>query len=126
MSVFLSIHPANPQLRLVRRAIEVVRDGGVAAFPTDSTYAIGTFCRELGPLGRGAYRAIFPIVGRIMKSSMSIDEDNAAVARETTREAFDFVAKEPGAAGYLVGDHLVVVAPAAGRRWDHALAALRH
>ena len=41
MSVFLSIHPANPQLRLVRRAIEVVRDGGVAAFPTDSTYAIG-------------------------------------------------------------------------------------
>lgn len=41
MSAFLSIHPTHPQLRLVRRAIEVVRDGGVAAFPTDSTYALG-------------------------------------------------------------------------------------
>ncbi len=41
MSVFLSIHPTHPQLRLVRRAIDVLRDGGVAAFPTDSTYALG-------------------------------------------------------------------------------------
>ena len=37
----LYIHPENPQLRLVRRVVEVVRGGGLIAFPTDSAYALG-------------------------------------------------------------------------------------
>lgn len=40
---YLDIHPVNPQLRLVRVAVESVRDGGVIAYPTDSCYALG--CR---------------------------------------------------------------------------------
>ncbi len=43
MSQFFQIHPQNPQLRLVRRAVEVIREGGVIAYPTDSCYALG--CR---------------------------------------------------------------------------------
>jgi len=43
MTQYLSVHPTHPQLRLVRRAAEVVRDGGVIAYPTDSCYALG--CR---------------------------------------------------------------------------------
>lgn len=43
MSQFFQIHPENPQLRLVRRAVEVIREGGVIAYPTDSCYALG--CR---------------------------------------------------------------------------------
>jgi tRNA threonylcarbamoyl adenosine modification protein (Sua5/YciO/YrdC/YwlC family) len=39
----LSIHPVNPQARLVRRAADCVRSGGVIAYPTDTTYALG--CR---------------------------------------------------------------------------------
>src|SRR5690606_13476832 len=37
----LYIHPDNPQLRLVRRVPDVLRAGGLNAFPTDSAYALG-------------------------------------------------------------------------------------
>lgn len=37
----LYIHSDNPQLRLVRRVVEVLRGGGLIAFPTDSAYALG-------------------------------------------------------------------------------------
>jgi tRNA threonylcarbamoyl adenosine modification protein (Sua5/YciO/YrdC/YwlC family) len=43
MAQFFSIHPDNPQPRLVRRAAEIVRAGGVLVYPTDSCYALG--CR---------------------------------------------------------------------------------
>ena len=41
MSQFFEIHPQNPQLRLVRQAADIIRDGGVVVYPTDSCYAIG-------------------------------------------------------------------------------------
>lgn len=41
MAHFLSIHPQDPQPRLLQRAAEVLREGGVIAFPTDSCYALG-------------------------------------------------------------------------------------
>jgi tRNA threonylcarbamoyl adenosine modification protein (Sua5/YciO/YrdC/YwlC family) len=41
MAEFLELHPVDPQLRLVRRAAEVVRAGGLLAYPTDSCYALG-------------------------------------------------------------------------------------
>ena len=43
MSECLEVHPTHPQARLLRRAADIVRDGGVVVYPTDSTYAIG--CR---------------------------------------------------------------------------------
>ncbi len=41
MSQFFQIHPDNPQHRLVRQAVEIIRAGGVVAYPTDSAYALG-------------------------------------------------------------------------------------
>ena len=41
MAEYLELHPLNPQPRLVRRAAEVVRAGGLIAYPTDSCYALG-------------------------------------------------------------------------------------
>ena len=41
MSQFFSLHPVNPQPRLIRRAVEILRAGGVAVYPTDSCYALG-------------------------------------------------------------------------------------
>jgi tRNA threonylcarbamoyl adenosine modification protein (Sua5/YciO/YrdC/YwlC family) len=41
MSQFFSIHPDNPQQRLVRQAVEIINSGGVIAYPTDSAYALG-------------------------------------------------------------------------------------
>ena len=41
MSQYFQIHPENPQVRLVRQAVQIIRDGGAVVFPTDSSYAIG-------------------------------------------------------------------------------------
>lgn len=41
MSQFFHIHPENPQARLIRQAIEIIHQGGVIIYPTDSGYAIG-------------------------------------------------------------------------------------
>ncbi len=35
------VHPVNPQLRLMKQAAELLRDGAVIAYPTDSSYALG-------------------------------------------------------------------------------------
>ncbi|MBI3069205.1 MAG: threonylcarbamoyl-AMP synthase [Betaproteobacteria bacterium] len=43
MAQFFTIHPDNPQPRLIRQAAEIVRAGGVIVSPTDSCYALG--CR---------------------------------------------------------------------------------
>lgn len=41
MTQLLEIHPTHPQARLLERAANVLRDGGVIAYPTDSCYALG-------------------------------------------------------------------------------------
>lgn len=41
MAQFFSIHPQNPQKRLIRQAADLVRRGGLIAYPTDSCYALG-------------------------------------------------------------------------------------
>lgn len=41
MSQFFAIHPETPQARLIQRAVTILRDGGVIAYPTDSAYALG-------------------------------------------------------------------------------------
>ena len=43
MAQFFSIHPDNPKPRLIRQAAEIVRNGGIIVYPTDSFYALG--CR---------------------------------------------------------------------------------
>jgi len=43
MSTYLNIHPENPQPRLIRQAVEVIRRDGLIVYPTDSSYALG--CR---------------------------------------------------------------------------------
>lgn len=43
MTQLFQIHPENPQLRLVRRVVTTLQDGGVIVYPTDSAYALG--CR---------------------------------------------------------------------------------
>jgi tRNA threonylcarbamoyl adenosine modification protein (Sua5/YciO/YrdC/YwlC family) len=40
---FFSVHPEQPQPRLIRQAAEILRAGGIVAFPTDAAYSLG--CR---------------------------------------------------------------------------------
>lgn len=41
MTQLLELHAKNPQLRLIRRAVEAVRSGALIVYPTDSCYALG-------------------------------------------------------------------------------------
>ena len=41
MAKFFAIHPENPQTRLIQQSTDVLSNGGVVAFPTDSGYALG-------------------------------------------------------------------------------------
>ncbi len=40
MSQYFEVHPANPQQRLIRQAVQLLHGGGVCAVPTDSSYAL--------------------------------------------------------------------------------------
>ena len=40
MSQIFEVHPQNPQPRLLKQAAQILRDGGIAAVPTDSSYAL--------------------------------------------------------------------------------------
>lgn len=37
----LHIHPQNPQLRFINRAVEILREGGLIIYPTDTVYGLG-------------------------------------------------------------------------------------
>ncbi len=41
MAQFFSVHPEQPQPRLIHQATEILRAGGVVAFPTDAAYSLG-------------------------------------------------------------------------------------
>jgi tRNA threonylcarbamoyl adenosine modification protein (Sua5/YciO/YrdC/YwlC family) len=49
---YLEIHPKNPQLRLIKQAASIVREGGVIAYPTDSCYALGCHVGDADALER--------------------------------------------------------------------------
>ena len=40
MSQYFEVHPENPQLRLLKQAVQILHGGGIAAIPTDSSYAL--------------------------------------------------------------------------------------
>ena len=41
MPKVLSIHPENPQYRLIKEVVDLLENGGIIAYPTDSGYALG-------------------------------------------------------------------------------------
>ncbi|MBK8568612.1 MAG: threonylcarbamoyl-AMP synthase [Nitrosomonadales bacterium] len=52
MSQFFTIHPNNPQPRLIKQAADLVRNGAVIAYPTDSCYALGCHLGDKGAVAR--------------------------------------------------------------------------
>ena len=52
MSQYLSIHPVNPQLRLIKRAVEMIKQGALIVYPTDSCYAFGCHIGDKDALER--------------------------------------------------------------------------
>lgn len=52
MSQYFVIHPENPHHRLLAKAVEIVRDGGLIVIPTDSCYALGCHLGDKGAMDR--------------------------------------------------------------------------
>lgn len=52
MAQYFELHPVTPQMRLIRQAADIVRAGGVIAYPTDSCYAFGWHLGDKSALER--------------------------------------------------------------------------
>jgi len=52
MANYLEIHPQNPQQRMIRQVADALRNGGVIAYPTDSSYALGCHIGDKAALDR--------------------------------------------------------------------------
>lgn len=52
MTQYFAIHPENPQPRLLARAAEIVRDGGLVVIPTDSCYSLGCHLGDKSAMDR--------------------------------------------------------------------------
>ena len=100
MSQYFSIHPDNPQQRLIFQVAEIIRQGGVVVYPTDSVYAIGCHIGDKQALDRiRAIRDIdknhnFTLVCRDLSELASYAKvDNSAfrILKASTPGAFTFI-----------------------------------
>ncbi|MGH8499271.1 MAG: L-threonylcarbamoyladenylate synthase, partial [Methylococcales bacterium] len=102
MAQYFQIHPENPQPRLIRRAVEIVRNGGVIIYPTDSSYALGCQLAEKHALDR--IRRIrrledkhnFTLIGRDLAQVSKfaiIDNDAYRLVKSVTPGSFTFIFK---------------------------------
>jgi glutathione S-transferase len=108
------LYPADPAL--AKRALEIqawfdeevgprVRRALFASLLDEPDYVCETFAGDRSPLKRRLYRALFPLTRGVMKKGMGI-AGTASVddGYKGTQEALDFVVREAGPDGYLVGD----------------------
>ncbi len=52
VSQFFQVHPENPQPRLIKQAVEIIKAGGLVVYPTDSSYALGCQIGDKGAIER--------------------------------------------------------------------------
>jgi tRNA threonylcarbamoyl adenosine modification protein (Sua5/YciO/YrdC/YwlC family) len=84
--MLLHINPDNPQPRLISRVVEVLKRGGVIAYPTDTTYGIG--CSIMNKKG---IERIYILKQRERKKPFSfICTDLAEVARYARVSNYSF------------------------------------
>ena len=68
-SSFITIHPENPQERLIRQVVEILRNQGVIVYPTDSGYALGCMLKIIISLWYVQTFPIFPSMPALTTSS---------------------------------------------------------
>lgn len=102
MSQFFQIHPETPQQRLIRQAVEIIRQGGVVVYPTDCAYAIGCHIGDKRALDRiKAIRRLddkhnFTLVCRDLSELATYAKvDNSAyrLLKQNTPGAYTFILK---------------------------------
>ena len=100
MAELLSLHPTDPQLRLVKQAAEMIREGGLAAFPTDSAYALGGHLGDAALLDRIRHirgvddRHLFTLMCRDLSEIATyarVDNAQYRLLKATTPGAYTFI-----------------------------------
>ena len=101
MAQFFSIHPENPQQRLVKQAAQILRDGGVIAYPTDSCYALGCHIGDKAAMER--LRALRRIDEKHPLSLVCRDlSEISTYARVDNRQYRLLKAATPGAYAFIL------------------------
>jgi tRNA threonylcarbamoyl adenosine modification protein (Sua5/YciO/YrdC/YwlC family) len=101
MSQFFQIHPDNPQLRLMARAADIVREGGVIVYPTDSAYAIGCHLSDKNALDR--IRAIRKLDKNHNLTLVCRDLSDVGVYARVDNSAYRYLkAHTPGAYTFIL------------------------
>jgi tRNA threonylcarbamoyl adenosine modification protein (Sua5/YciO/YrdC/YwlC family) len=99
MAQFFHIHPTHPQKRLVRQAAEIVRAGGLIAYPTNSCYALG--CRVGDAQAVERLRRVRGFSERHHLTLMCRDVSEVARYAMVDDAAYRFV-KTPGAYTFIL------------------------
>ena len=99
MAQLFAIHPTHPQRRLVRQAADIVRGGGLIAYPTDSCYALGCRLGDARALER--LRAIRGIDERHHLTLMCRDLSEIAKYAMVDDKNFSFL-KVPGSYTFIL------------------------
>lgn len=89
MTIRLNIDPVNADDKALVKAGEILRAGGVVAFPTETFYGLGADARQ-----EAAVEKIFRLKGRTVQNPISVIVD-------TDREVNRLVAEFPAAAQLL-------------------------
>ncbi|MBI4191922.1 MAG: threonylcarbamoyl-AMP synthase [Betaproteobacteria bacterium] len=101
MAQFFTIHPDNPQLRLIRQAVGIIRRGGVIVYPTDSCYALGCHVGDKAAMER--IRAIREVDARHHFGLLCRDLAEAATyARIDDRQFRLIKAATPGSYTFIL------------------------
>ena len=101
MAQFFSIHPDNPQPRLIKRAADIVRAGGVIVYPTDSCYALGCHLGDKAAMER--MRAIRQVDARHHFALICRDlAEIATYARVDNRQFRLLKATTPGSYTFIL------------------------
>jgi tRNA threonylcarbamoyl adenosine modification protein (Sua5/YciO/YrdC/YwlC family) len=101
MAQYFSLHPDNPQPRMLAKAAEVVREGGLIAFPTDSCYSLGCHLGDKEALDR--LRAIRGVDDRHHMTLMCRDlSDIAHFARVDNAQYRLLKAATPGSYVFIL------------------------
>ena len=101
MSQFFRIHSVNPQARLIYQAVEILHQGGVIAYPTDSAYALGCHIGDKKAIGR--IRAIRRLEQDHHFALVCRDLSEVGVYAEVTNAAYRQIkAATPGAYTFIL------------------------
>ena len=101
MSQFFHIHPENPQPRLLKQAVQIIQQGGVVIYPTDSGYALGCHVGDKGAMDR--ILQIRQVSGEHHFTLMCRDLSELSVYAKVENSAFRLIKNNtPGAYTFIL------------------------